>query len=54
MFLKYPEILKSAEVGNEIPNMNRYLLSICVELVLKVVLDVWSLGARFWCFNISC
>ena len=42
----------------QIPNMNRYLLSIYVESVLKVFkhldsLGVWSLGVGFWCFNIS-
>ena len=42
----------------QIPNTNRYLLSIYVESVLKVFkhfnsLRVWSLGVSFWCYNIS-
>ena len=42
----------------QITNINRYLLIIYVESVLKVLkpfnsLGVWSLGAGFLCFNIS-
>ena len=42
----------------QIPKMNRYLLSIYVESILKVFkyfssLEVWNLGLGFWCFNIS-
>ena len=42
----------------QIPNMNRYLLSIYVESVLKFFkhfepLGVWSLSVGFWYFNIS-
>ena len=42
----------------QIPNINRYLLGIYAESVLKVVkhfnlLRVLNLGVCFWCFNIS-
>ena len=42
----------------QIPNINRYLLSIYKEAALKVVkylnsLRVWSLGVGFWCFIIG-
>ena len=42
----------------QIPKMNKYLLSLYVESVLKVLkhfnsLGAWSLGVGFWCFNIS-
>ena len=42
----------------QIPNKNRYLLSIYVESVLKVFKNlnpwwVWSLGVGFWYFDIS-
>ena len=42
----------------QIPNINRYLLSIYAESVLKVIkhfksVRVWSLMIGFWCFNIS-
>ena len=41
----------------QIPNINRYLLSIYVEAVLNFFkhfdsLGVWSLAVGFWCFNI--
>ena len=40
------------------PRINRYLLSIHIEPVLKVFkhfnsLQVWSLGGGFWCLIIS-
>ena len=42
----------------QIPNINKYLLSIYVELVLKFFknfnsLAVWSSGVGFYCFDIS-
>ena len=42
----------------QIPNMNRYLLIISAESVLKVfkhfkLMRVWSLSVGFWCFNVS-
>ena len=42
----------------QIPNINRYLLSISAESVLKVFKHfksprVWSLSAGFWCFKVS-
>ena len=42
----------------QFPNINRYLLSLYVESVLKVfkdfnLLGTWSLGKGFWSFNIS-
>ena len=42
----------------QVPNMNRYLLSIYAESVLKFFkhlesVGVWRLGAGFWCFNIN-
>ena len=42
----------------QIPNINRYLLSIYVESVLKIFkhfksMRVWRLIVGFWCFNIS-
>ena len=42
----------------QIPNIDRYLLSIYTESVLKVFkhfksMRVWSLSVGFWCFNIS-
>ena len=42
----------------QVPNINRYLLSVYVVSVLKVFkhfksMRVWSLSVDFWCFNIS-
>ena len=42
----------------QIPNIDRYFLSIYAESVLKVFkhfksMRVWSLSVGFWCFNIS-
>ena len=42
----------------QIPNINRYLLSIYAESLLKVFknfksIRVWSLSVGFWCFHIS-
>ena len=42
----------------QIPNINRYLLNIYVESVLKVFkhvnsMRVWNLGVHFWYINIS-
>ena len=42
----------------QIPNINRYLLSIYLELVLKAFkhfksLGAWSLSVSFWYFNVS-
>ena len=42
----------------KIPNIDRYLLSIYAESVLKVFkhfksMRVWSLSVGFWCFKIS-
>ena len=42
----------------QIPNINRYLLSIYAESVLKNLqtfqtTGVWSLAVGFWCFNSS-
>ena len=55
---KRQEIINSVEVGNAKPNINRYLLSIYVESILKVFkhfssTQVWSLGVGSWRFNIS-
>ena len=46
------------EMQVQIPKMNKYLLSVYVESVLKVFkhfnsLGVSSLGVGFWCFNVS-
>ena len=43
----------------KIPDINRYLLNIYVEPILKAFNHfnsrvVWSLGVGFWCFNITC
>ena len=43
----------------QLPNKNRYLLSIYAKSVLKVFkhfksLRVWSLSVGFWGFKISC
>ena len=42
----------------QIPNINRYLLSVYAESALKVIkhfksMGAWSLMIGFWCFNIS-